>query len=69
LDNLKFQASEEITLKSVTLERYGMSKYNSIASIWLEDQDGNKITQEKTISQSKDTVTLSIKKDYQSIED
>ena len=69
LDTLKFQASEEITLKSVTLERYGMSKYNSIASIWLEDQDGNKITQEKTISQSKDTVTLSIKKDYQSIED
>jgi hypothetical protein len=69
LDTITFKASEEITLRSVTLERYGLSKYDSVASIWLENEDGVKITQEKTVSQSKDTVTLSIKKDYQNIED
>jgi hypothetical protein len=69
LDTITFKASEDITLRSVTLERYGLSKYDSIESIWLENEDGVKITQEKTVSQSKDTVTLSIKKDYQNIED
>jgi hypothetical protein len=69
LDTLTFQASEEITLKSVTLERYGYSTSSSVASIWLEDMDGNKVTSEKSLSSSKDTVTLSLKKDYQSIKD
>ena len=68
LDTLTFKTSEDITVKSITLERYGLSNANSIASIWLEDEEGNKITQEKTISQSKDSVTFSIKKDYQTIE-
>jgi hypothetical protein len=31
--------------------------------------DGNKVTTEKSLSASKDTVTLSLKKDYQSIKD
>ena len=69
LDTLTFQASEEITLKSVTLERFGYSTASSVASIWLEDLDGNKVTAEKSLSASKDTVTLSLKKDYQTIKD
>jgi hypothetical protein len=64
MDTLTFKASEDITLNSVTLERYGLSDATAIASIWLEDMDGNKVTSEKTISTSKDTVTLSLKKDY-----
>ena len=51
MDTLTFKTSEDITLRSVTLERYGLSKYNSVASVWLENEDGEKITQEKTISQ------------------
>jgi hypothetical protein len=30
--------------------------------------DGNKVTSEKSLSPSKDTVTLTLKKDYQTIE-
>ena len=67
LDTLTFKASEDITVKSVTLERYGYSNYDSIATIWLEDLDGNKVTSEKSLSPSKDQVTLSLKKDYQTI--
>ena len=68
LDTLTFKTSEDITVKSITLERYGFSKAADVASIWLEDLDGNKVTAEKSLSASKDTVTLSIKKDYQTIE-
>ena len=64
MDTLTFKASEDITLNSVTLERYGLSAADAIDSIWLEDVDGNKVTAEKSISTSKDTVTLSLKKDY-----
>ena len=67
LDTLTFKASEDITLKSITLERYGYSTPTSVASIWLEDKDGNKVTSEKSLSPSKDTVTLTLKKDYQNI--
>jgi hypothetical protein len=62
MDTLTFKASEDITLNSITLERYGYSTASSVASIWLEDLDGNKVTAEKSLSASKDTVTLSLKK-------
>jgi hypothetical protein len=39
LDTLTFAANENITLNSVTLERYGLSTSAAIASIWLEDED------------------------------
>ena len=52
MDTLTFKANEDITLNSVTLERYGLSDATAIASIWLEDEDGNKVTSEKTISTS-----------------
>jgi hypothetical protein len=67
LDTLTFKANEDITLNSVTLERYGLSNAESIDAIWLEDEDGNEVTAQKSISTSKDTVTLSIKKDYKNI--
>ena len=64
LDTLVFEASEDVTLNSITLERYGLSNADSIDAIWLEDLDGNEVTAQKSISTSKDTVTLSLKKDY-----
>ena len=64
LDTLTFKANEDITLNSITLERYGLSDADSIDSIWLEDEDWNKVTAEKSLSTSKDQVTLSFKKDY-----
>ena len=67
LDTLTFAANENITLNSVTLERYGLSTSAAIASIWLEDEDWNEVTAHKSISTSKDTVTLSLKKDYKEI--
>lgn len=67
LDTLTFKASEDITLNSITLERYGLSNADSIDAIWLEDEEGNEVTAQKSISTSKDTVTLSIKKDYKNI--
>jgi len=68
LDTITLSASETITLNSVTLERYGFSSYKDVANIWLENANGVKIANEKSISSSKDTVTLNIKKDYRTIE-
>ena len=67
LDTLTFKANEDITLNSVTLERYGLSTSEAIEAIWLEDEDGNEVTAKKSISTSKDTVTLSLKKGYKEI--
>jgi hypothetical protein len=68
LDTLTFKTSEEVELTKVTLERYGYSTDDSdvITAIWLEDEDGNKIADEKTLS--KDKVTLNIKKDYRKVD-
>jgi hypothetical protein len=68
LDTITLKASEAITLNSVTLERFGFSSYKDVANIWLENSNGVKIANEKSISSSKDTVTLNIKKDYRTIE-
>ena len=68
LDVITFKASESITLNSITLERYGFSSYKDVANIWLENANGVKIANEKSISSSKDTVTLNLKKDYKTIE-
>ena len=62
LDTLTFRASEKVTISKVVLERYGYSSANDVDAIWLEDEDGNVIADEKSLS--KDKVTLSIKKDY-----
>ena len=69
LDTLTLKASEPITLNSITLERYGYSTTEDVEKIWLEDSEGNIISSEKWLSASKDSVTLSIKKEYREISD
>jgi hypothetical protein len=65
LDTINLKASEAITLNSITIERYGYSSASGV-TVWLEDELGNKITNEKVMS-SKDEVTLNIKKDYKEL--
>ena len=64
LDTITLRASEPITINSVTLERFGYSSAADIDSVWLEDSLGNKITSERSLSSTKDSVTLNLKKDY-----
>jgi hypothetical protein len=70
LDTLKFKTSEEVTITKVVLERYGRSYWNSFSRVWLEDEDGNILTtsQDNAVNQTKDRVTLSIKKDYRTLD-
>ena len=69
LDTLTFKASEEwITITKVTLERYGYSSTDDVDVVWLENADGTRITDPKELN-SKDQVTLSILKDYRTLED
>jgi len=64
LDTLNFKSDEKITLEKITLDRYGYSS-NEGVTVWLEDQQGNKVTNEKT--STKDAITLTFKKDYKEI--
>jgi hypothetical protein len=66
LDTLTFRTSEDVTITKVVLERYGYSSDADVDAIWLEDQDGNVIAEEKSLS--KDKATLSIKKDYRNVD-
>ena len=69
LDTLTLKVSEDVTVNSITLERYGYSTTADVDSIWLEDSEGNIISSEKSLSPSKDSVTLSLKKDYRTFSD
>ena len=69
LDTITLKASEKITVNSITLERFGYSTVSDVDVVWLEDGNGNKIADEKSLSTSKDTVTLKIKKEYRDMED
>ena len=66
LDTLTFKTSEDVNITKVTLERYGYSSQDDVDEVRLEDQDGNVIADGKSLS--KDKVTLSIKKDYRSVD-
>ena len=66
LDTLTFKTSEDVTVTKVVLERYGYSSSDDVDEVRLEDQDGNVIADWKSLS--KDKATLSIKKDYRSID-
>ena len=68
LDTITLKASEKITVNSITLERYGYSTAEDVDAVWLEDANGNKIADEKSLSTSKDTVTLKIKKEYRDMD-
>ena len=69
LDTITLKASEKITVNSITLERFGYSTAADVYGIWLEDAYGNKIADEKSLSSSKDTVTLKIKKEYRDMDE
>ena len=69
LDTLSIKVSEDVTVSSITLERYGYSTTDDVDKIWLEDSEGNIISSEKPLSPSKDSVTLSLKKDYRTFSD
>jgi hypothetical protein len=66
LDTITFKTSEEVELTKVVLERYGYSTSDEVVEVRLEDEDGNKIADERNLN-NKDQVTLTIKKDYRSI--
>ena len=66
LDTITLKASEAITLNSVTLERYGYSDGGDVVGVWLENSEGKEITNHKTLS--KDKVTLTLKKDYKELD-
>ena len=68
LDTITLKASETITVDSITLERFGYSSTNDVANIWLENGNGEKITDPKELSSSKDTVTLKINKEYKDMD-
>jgi len=63
LDTITFDASEEISVNSITLEKFGLAKANAIEYIWLEDENGKEVANKKAVN-SKDLVSLSINKDY-----
>jgi FKBP-type peptidyl-prolyl cis-trans isomerase (trigger factor) len=54
-------------LNKVILERYGYSQNADVLNVWLEDADGNMITEKKQLD-SKGQAKLSIKKDYRKVD-
>ena len=67
MDTLTFKTSEEVGITKVVLERYGYSAPEDIESVRLENSDGKVVADSKSVN-SKDQVTLSIKKDYRKID-
>ncbi len=63
LDILTFKASERITLSKITLERYGFSSADDIEAVWLENDRGEVVTNERNVN-NKDVVELTFKKDF-----
>ncbi len=67
LDTINFNASEAgISVDRIVLERYGYSNASGV-TVWLEDENGTKVTNEKTIN-SKDEVSLTIKSAYREMD-
>jgi hypothetical protein len=67
LDTLTFKTSENVEITKVVLERYGYSAYTDVESVRLEDENGTVIAEDKAVN-SKDQVTLTIKKGYRSVD-
>ena len=68
LDTLTFKTSEEVSISKVTLERYGYSANKNISQLWLEDEDGNVISNKVENFNSKGQANLSIKKEYRTVD-
>jgi hypothetical protein len=67
LDTLTFKTSEEVEITKVVLERYGYSSPEDVENVRLEDSNGAKVAEAKGVN-SKDQVTLTIKKDYRKVD-
>ena len=67
LDTLTFKTSEDVEISKVTLERYGYSSNEDVEGVWLEDEDGNVISNEGTLN-TKGQANLTIKKDYRKVD-
>jgi len=67
LDTLTFKTSEDVTISSITLERYGYSTKEQVKSVQLEDEDGNIIADAKELN-NKGQVKLTLKKDYKTVD-
>ncbi len=65
LDTIKFEASENITLDRIVLERFGYSNADAISGVWLENAEGQRVTNDRSVN-SKDEVVLSFNRDYRS---
>ena len=63
LDTIKFEASENITLDRIVLERFGYSNADAISGVWLENAEGQRVTNDRSVN-SKDEVVLSFNRDY-----
>ena len=67
LDTITFKTSEDVTISSITLERYGYSTIDDVVSVQLEDEVGNIIADAKEPN-SKGQVKLNLKKDYKTVD-
>ena len=66
LDTITLEASQDINLEKVVLERYGYSSSSDVEAVWLENSKGEKVTNERSLN-SKDEVSLTINRDYRAI--
>jgi len=67
LDTITLKTSEEVTISKIILERIGYSTKDNIDNVRLEDENGTKIADEKTLD-SKGQVKLTLKKDYKVVD-
>ncbi len=68
LDTLTFKTSEEVSISRVVLERYGYSTANNVESVWLEDEDGNIISNKTSSLNTKGQAKLTIDKKYRTVD-
>ena len=66
LDTITLEASQDVNLEKVVLERYGYSSSSDVEAVWLENSKGEKVTNERSLN-SKDEVSLTINRDYRAI--
>ena len=67
MDTLTFKTSEEVEITKVILERYGYSTNDDVENVWLEDEEGNIISNKASLN-TKGQANLTIKKDYRKVD-
>lgn len=67
LDTITLTADQTVSLEKVVLERYGFSSASSVDEVWLENAEGVKVADGRSLN-SKDEVTLNIKKEHRNLD-